>query len=219
MTTPPNNNLWPTRLYYLFWFAGLGFISPFLNLFFVHIGLRGTEIGLITAISSVVTLVAAPVWANRNDRWRNPRIVLQLLLVFAGLTNLLLSQQTLFLAIALVVTLNAFIIGGIAPLSDGLALRVTEGVAAGYGSIRVYGSLGWMIFVLLAGWIVERTELKSSLIGGGLLIIVSAACLFPIHMRNFTSARHQDASSIRNVVCSLLKKRSMIGAALMIIII
>jgi len=219
MTTSPSNNIWPTRLYYVFLFAGAGFVTPFLNLFFVHLGLHGTEIGWITAISAVVTLIAAPIWTNRNNRWQNPRIVLQMLLVFTSLTLVLLSQQTLFLGIILIITLNAFIGAGIVPISDGLALRVTEGSEAGYGSIRVFGSLGWMIFVLVAGWVVEQTSLKSSLIGGAFFTVMAAACLFPIEIRHFASTGKQASSSIREVIRKLLKNRSMIGAALMIIII
>lgn len=219
-TVSRKNNVWPTRLYYLFWFAATGFVWPFRNPFLVSLGLTGTDIGWISAISSVVTLVAAPLWANRNDRWRNPRVVLQLLLVIAGVANYLLSQQVLFLGVVLVMTVLAFIFAGIAPLSDGLALRVTEDTQAGYGSIRVYGSVGWMIFVLLAGWVVEQTEYRSSLIGGALLTLVAAAFLFPIEVRHFASGEQQaGATKLRDVIGQLLSNRVMLGAALMTIII
>src|SRR5260221_9728851 len=100
--TSSRHDLWPTRLYFLLLYASLGSISPFLNLFYVHLGLTGTQIGTVAAIASVVTLLAAPFWANRNDRWRSPRRVLQLFLFLTALALLALSQQTLFWGIVLV---------------------------------------------------------------------------------------------------------------------
>jgi PPP family 3-phenylpropionic acid transporter len=216
---PEQRNIFPTRLYYLVWFAGLGFVSPFLNLFFVHLGLNGTEIGWVSASVSVVTLIAAPFCANRNDRWRNPRSVLQLLLFFAGLGYLWLSQQVLFWGIVLVSVLQAFVGAGVPALSDAFALRVTETSKAGYGSIRVYGSLGWMIFVLLAGWVVEHTELKSSLIGAACFTLLAAIVLFSIEGQNFASTKQEASAGVRNVIGKLLKNRPMLGVAFMIVLI
>src|SRR5258708_27383787 len=97
MTTSPSNNIWPTRLYYIFLFAGAGFVTPFLNLFFVHLGLHGTEIGWITAISAVGNLIPSPIWTQRNKRWENPRIRIKRLRFFSrpSLGHLLQHTQLL----------------------------------------------------------------------------------------------------------------------------
>src|SRR5437879_4481348 len=120
---PGSSDLRLTRLYYLVYFASLGFISPFLNLYLVHRGLSGTEIGIVGAVVAVITLIAAPFWANRNDRWKNPRGVLQILLFVTGLGYLWLSQQTLFWGIVLVSGVQGIFGAGIPALSDSLALR------------------------------------------------------------------------------------------------
>ncbi len=212
-------DLWLTRYYYLIWFAGLGFVSPFLNLFLVHLGLNGTEIGIIIAITYLITLIAAPFWANRNDVWRNPRAILQALLAFTGLSWLLLSQQTAFVPIIVVSALQAVVMAGIPALSDTLALKVTTAAKAGYGSVRVYGSLGWVIFVPLSGWIVERTELKSSLLGTAFFSLVAAVFLFRIDPRYFSSATEKVSASMRGIVHKLLDNPLMVGAGLMILLI
>src|SRR5215813_6151273 len=96
-----------TRLYYALFYGGMGFASPFLNLFFIQQGLDGTQIGWITAIFSFVTLVAAPFWTNRNTHWRSPRGILQLFLVFTALSYLWLTQETLFWGVAVVSVFRA----------------------------------------------------------------------------------------------------------------
>ncbi len=210
-------DLWATRLYFLLWYAALGFVAPFLNLFYVHLGLNGTQIGWLSAIAAVITLIAAPIWANRTDQWRNPRSVLQLLVFFSGLSYLWLSQQGAFWMIMLVTVVHAVLSAGIPALSDGLALRVTSAARIGYGGVRVYGSLGWMLFVPLAGWVVERTGLHSSLVGSAALSLLAAALLFPIQARHFSTAQ-ATANSIRGVIGKLLHNPTMIGAAWMIVI-
>src|SRR5579859_1643242 len=106
MDTPAANldryDLRRTRAYYFLFYAGTGFMSPFLNLFYVQQGLNGTQIGWITSLGAFITLIAAPFWAHRNARWDNPRGVLQLFLMLTAVAYFLLSQQYLFSGIALV---------------------------------------------------------------------------------------------------------------------
>jgi PPP family 3-phenylpropionic acid transporter len=217
-TASQQRDLWTTRLYFLLLYASAGSISPFLNLFYVHLGLNGTEIGIVAALASVVTLVASPFWANRNDQWRNPRTVLQLFLVFTALALLGLSLQTVFWGIVLVSMFQASVNAGISPLSDSLAIRVTQESNSGYGGVRVYGSLGWMLFVPVAGWLVDRTELRSSLVISAFFAVLCAACLFLIQGRHFAATRETRAS-IRTVIGKVIKNPMMVGAGLMIILI
>src|SRR3954452_8983607 len=83
-----------TRFYYLLFFGGNGFMSPFLNIYYVKLGLSGAEVGIITAVAAAVTLVAAPYWASKNESWKNPRAILQAFMVAGSLGYLLLTQQT-----------------------------------------------------------------------------------------------------------------------------
>jgi PPP family 3-phenylpropionic acid transporter len=217
-TASERYTLWPTRIYFLLWFASLGFSMPFLNLFYVGLGLSGTEIGWITSIGSIVILIASPLWANQNDRWRNPRAALQLLLFFTGLSFLWQSQQVLFWGLVLVRMCMALVSAGIPPLSDSLALSVVRTTQAGYGSIRTFGSLGWVIFVPVAGWVVERTDYKASLIGSAVLCLLAAVILFPIGTHHFSTKR-ETTTGIGEIIGKLLRNPMMVGAALMLIII
>jgi hypothetical protein len=70
---------------------------------------------------------------------------------------LALSRQTIFAGMALIVTLDSLLSVGVPPLSDVVALAVTKQGRAGYGSVRLWGSLGWAVAALLGGWLIERT--------------------------------------------------------------
>src|SRR5258708_4323404 len=195
-------------------------MSPFLNLFLIQRGLDGTQIGWATSIFAFVTLIAAPFWTNRNTRWHSPRGILQLFLVLTALSYLWLAWQTLFWGVALVFVVRALVSAGISPLSDSLALTVTKATQAGFGSIRVWGSFGWMVCVLLSGWLVERTGLATSLIGAAVITVLAALILFPVSPANFAvKVQEQKPPNFRLVVEKLLRNRAMLGVAAMLILI
>lgn len=212
-------NLRFTRLYYFLFYGGSGFMTPFLSLFYVQQGLSGTQIGWVTSIGAAVTLVAAPIWAHRNAHWRNPRGMLQLFLVLTALSFLWISQQTLFWGIAVGAIFRALVGAGISPLSDSLALTITRITRAGFGSIRVWGSAGWTVFVLMSGALVQQTGLRTSLLGAFVITSLAALILFPIGSENFSVKKMQDEIEprFRVVIAGLARNRTMIGLAVMIV--
>lgn len=216
-------DLWFTRWYYLLWFGGAAFHFPFLTLFYLHIGLTGAEIGWIGSMGAIVTLITAPFWASRSENWNNPRAMLQLFLIISAVTFFLLSQQVAFLGIALITVFRAFMTSSLYPLSDAMALRITKAVHAGFGSVRVFGSLGWVVFVPMAGWLVERLGLSFSLIGAGVLTALSALMLFFISRNHFSIDREKIKAvprpNLRAIFPRLIDQPMLLGLALMIVII
>ncbi len=213
-------NLNLTRLYYLLFYGGNGFMLPFQSLFFVHIGLSGTQIGWVTSLAAFVTLLAAPFWAQKNASWHNPRGAMQAFVVLTSLCHLWMSQQVMFFGVALVILVRAVVGAGIMPLSDSLAVSVTKNARAGFGSVRVFGSLGWIIFLMMAGFIVQNAGIQFSLIGAGLIAGTGALVLMPIEASNFHSHRPKDmsATSLKITVQNMLHNPPLLGIAGMLIL-
>jgi len=138
-------NLLYTRAYTFTSIGAGGFIVPFITLFYQDRGLSGQQIGLLVAASGIAALVAAPVWGRWSDASHRPLRLLQLALVGSGVCMLLLGMQTAFLWMALFVAAEALVGGGAEPLSTTLALTVTNREKAGFGSVRLWGSLGWAV--------------------------------------------------------------------------
>jgi MFS family permease len=213
-------DLWLARLYYFTAMGGTGFIAPYLNLFFVRVGLSGTDIGLVAAVGSVAALVAAPVWASRSRTWRHPRAMLQLALTLVALSYLWLNAQRLFWGIALVMALRALVGSGISPLSDSLALAVTGANKTGFGSVRIWASLGWIFSVLVSGWLIERTGFVAAFIGQCLIIITGVFVLFPMGTQYWQDgSTGKKTTDLRVVIRDLLTNRPMVGLGLMLAVI
>ncbi|HTP07891.1 MAG TPA: MFS transporter [Anaerolineae bacterium] len=212
-------NLWTLRLYYFMLIGGGGFLFPFINLFYTQRGLSGTEIGLLSTVASLAALIAAPWWGRRSDATAHPRRLLQFGLFATSLCMLALSQQTIFAWMALIVTLDAVLSVNVAPLSDVVALAVIKG-RAGFGSVRLWGSLGWAVTALLGGWLIEQTGLFAMFAGYAISGFVSIMLLAILKLPRW--GHHQSdrteaapaAQSWRATFAALFRDRTLFGLAL-----
>jgi PPP family 3-phenylpropionic acid transporter len=153
------------RLYFFLSFAGSSFLQPFLPIFYRQQGLSGFQIGLLSSIGFAVGMVMAPLWGRWTDRAAYPHRLLQVAILCNIVNILILSRQTEFLPIAAIVALNALTSSGQEPISSSLAVRATRGTRSGFGSVRLWGSLGWAIMVSVAGWMIQATTLQTSFYG------------------------------------------------------
>jgi PPP family 3-phenylpropionic acid transporter len=206
------------RIYYLIWFGAAGSLFPFINLFYVQQGLSGTEIGWLYTIASITALIAAPWWGHRIDRAARPQRLAQLALLGSIVCMLILSQQKMFVWLALIVGVEAAISAGVGPLSDMLALNVTHGnEKSGYGSVRLWGSLGWAIFVFIAGLLIEQLGLQVAFIGYAVMMLGSVLIINALRYR----ASPSDEKMLVDVKVSLvdewrelLRERALLGLAI-----
>src|SRR5215213_11105669 len=74
--------IWPFTFYFLY-FAALSSLMPFFVLFYQGLGFSGTQIGLLTGIAPLITLVASPFWTNLADTRHWHKLVMGLGLAVA----------------------------------------------------------------------------------------------------------------------------------------
>lgn len=169
------------RAYYFAYLGGWGFILPFINLFYVGLGLNGKQIGTLSAASALVGLVIAPVLVSEVKKRPKPERYLQWALALGALAYLLIGMQASFWPILLIVFFQAMVMSGLVPVSDAMAVSVAGGAEVGYGSVRVWSSVGWILSVLAAGWLIERLGFAAGF--GGVAFGFLAACLFVFFIR------------------------------------
>lgn len=207
--------LWLARFFYFAYYGGLGCIFPFLNLFYTRVGLNGTQIGWTAAVGSMVALVAAPAWVRLSQERPNPRAFLQLSLALTVLAYLWLGQQRLFFWIVVATAARSLIGAGIGPLSDSMVLAVTGAARSGFGSVRVWGSLGWAVLVLFSGWLIQKTSLQSGFLSASAGYLLAALLLLWIGPAHFGKPR--TPGDARPDTGSLLRSRALAGVGLMIV--
>jgi MFS transporter, PPP family, 3-phenylpropionic acid transporter len=212
----PNRDLIFARAYYFAYMGGWGFVLPFVNLFYVSLGLSGTQIGTIGSVSSVVGLVVSPILVSEIKKRPQARGILQASLMLAAICYFLLGQQTVFIAIIIIVFCQSLAGAGIMPASDAMAVHVSEEAGTGYGSVRVWASVGWILIVPTSGWLIERFGFEAGFLGVSLMWLTAALLTLLIQPRYFVSPRlaGQPKSNLRTVFQHIARDRTLLGYAI-----
>ena len=151
--------IWPFSFYFLY-FAAFSSLIPFLVLFYQGLGFNGSQIGLLTGVPPLITLVAAPFWTGLADSKRWHKLVMGLGIAVAVLAILVLQSFTSFTIIfALIIVLNIFL-SPVSSLADSSTINMLGEERTMYGRIRMGGTIGWGVFAPIAGALVQNYGLK-----------------------------------------------------------
>ena len=151
---------WPFSFYFLY-FAALASFMPFLVLFYQGLGFSGGQIGLLTGLPPLITLIAAPFWTGLADARRWHKLVMGLGILGTVLVVFLLPSFSGFaLVFGIIILFNTFI-SPVASLADSAIIAMLGEERAMYGRIRLGGTIGWGLFALIAGAVVQNFGLRT----------------------------------------------------------
>ncbi len=135
--------------------AGVGIVSPYVNVYLTEIGFSGTLIGALASLGAVMSLLLTPLFNSIADRLLMHRRLLMLYLAGFALANFLFaSTQAQVLVIVAVLLIKVTVSPS---LTLGMQLTMTLLLRSGkaiLGQIRSFASLGFAAASLLAGAII-----------------------------------------------------------------
>lgn len=143
---------WSMKLFYLGYFSAMGIYLPYLGLYLGAVGLSGTQIGLTASMFPLAGVVMPPIWGLLSDRysWRKQLLIVTLL--GAVITSLLLWLTAhSFIVLLLCVIVLAISLSPVIPLADAITLQWIGQRGGSYGTVRVYGSIGFLVAAIAAG--------------------------------------------------------------------
>ena len=155
---------------YAVYFTAIGASWAYLPIYFRDLGLGLATIGLLTALSAAIQLVAAPGWGALADRFPRSRLSLAVaaLVAAAGAASLALSGAPPAIAASVVVL--AIGLGGIGPVLDARTLDLLGADRQRYGQVRAIGSIAFVIVTWLVGILLDQR-------GSGALFLVYVPAL------------------------------------------
>ncbi|KXG08841.1 MFS transporter [Anoxybacillus rupiensis] len=147
-------------LVYFCTFFGFGAFFPLLSVYLKNeMKLSGTEIGMIMSISPIVTIFIQPLWGMICDYTKKPVTVLTTAFVLTALFSVMYSSVHQYTWIVVMAVLLAFTQSAIVPISDSITLNYVQKTSGNYGSIRLWGSIGFAFAGLVGGWLSETFSL------------------------------------------------------------
>lgn len=150
---------WRLSGFYLCYFALLGATAPFLSLYFDYLGFSPARIGELVAIPMLMRCLAPNLWG-----WLGDRTGRRLLIVRVGAFFALASFSLIFISksyawLALVMALHAFFWHAILPQFEVITLAHLREQAARYTQIRLWGSIGFILAVVVLGALFDHYSL------------------------------------------------------------
>jgi PPP family 3-phenylpropionic acid transporter len=151
--------IWPFSFYLLFFGAG-SCVFPYFVLYYQSLGFTGAQIGLLSAISPLISLAGAPFWTGIADTTNRHRLVMSLtILACAGLIALYPFAGT-FAAVFVLGSLFSFMIAPVNSLADTATMTMLGDQQNMYGRVRVGGAIGWGVVAPFAGIVIQQYGLN-----------------------------------------------------------
>lgn len=170
-----------SALAYAAFFAAAGAWVPYLTLYYRDLGFELGEIGALVGLASLSGLVAAPAWGSLSDRRHGSPSVLAAATgsALAGTALLAVGFELGGIGQLVVVAAGAALlgcgIGGTLPLIDARALETAGASRSGYGPLRAWGSVGYVVSALGTGAIVEAAGSQALLAVLAVFMVVTGA--------------------------------------------
>ena len=147
---------WRLSSYYFFYFAFIGIFSPYFTLYLQSLTMSAADIALLMSQMQLMRLLAPAFWGWLADkRGRRVDIIrLSALCACVGFTGFFLTDN--FVQLFIPMALMAFFWSASLPLVESLTFSHLADEAHRYSRIRVWGSVGFIVAVLLGGALLDR---------------------------------------------------------------
>lgn len=135
-------------------FAAAAMTTAFLPAYLLAAGLDAVAIGSLLAVSTVVRMLAVPVWGAIADRGGNVSGTLLAASCLAGVASLLLLPAGSFWVLLMVACLQGAGAASLMPLADAVSLALSARGRLDYGRVRGAASGCYTAASLAGGWLV-----------------------------------------------------------------
>ena len=150
-----NTPYWRLSGFYFFYFAALGVIVPYWGLYLQWKGFSASEIGELTAIILASRIVAPYIWGWIADHTGKRIGIVQLASFISSLTFATIFLSDSYLSVAVVLLIFSFFWNASLPQFETTTLQHLGNNSHHYSKIRLWGSIGFIIIVIVLGVLLE----------------------------------------------------------------
>src|SRR5690554_1298186 len=193
---------WRLSNFYFFYFALLGAVAPFMPLYLEHLGFSPARIGELLALPMLMRCLAPNLWGWLGDKTGRRLLIVRwgALLTLAGFALVFVRQDYAWLV--LVMLLHAFFWHAILPQFEALTFGHLKQQPERYSKIRVWGSVGFIVTVILMDWLFEHHGLDGypHLVSLIMLGILLSSLLVPAMQANSSIAQAGAAPAVKDIL-------------------
>ena len=152
------------RFQYFSYFAVLGIFLPYFNLYCYHLGFSGAQIGALSAVRSLVMVVSSMIWGFLADRFYLRRRIYVLCSAASAFTWLFFLTTNDFWLMLLFTVIYVCFYAPIIAFLEAFTLDQLEFRKESYGRIRAWGSVSFILVVILLGRAIDLFHIRLILV-------------------------------------------------------
>lgn len=189
---------WKLSGFYFFYFASLGVLIPYWSLYLKSLGYNSLTIGSLIAILPATKLIAPYIWGWLADHTRRSMFIIRVASILALLTFSLvfISDQLWWLTVSML--LFSFFWNAILPQFEAMTLNHLGPNVHRYSMIRLWGSLGFIVVVVLIGDLLQSFD--ASIIPLAVLLTFVFIAITSFVVPEKLNVPHEDHSPIWHVI-------------------
>ncbi|HMC13152.1 MAG TPA: MFS transporter [Gallionellaceae bacterium] len=193
------NYHWRIAGFYFFYFAFVGAFAPYWGLYLKSIHFDAVQIAILMSVQPVMRMVAPALWGWLADRSGKRLMVVQIAALSSALCYLGVFFTTQFWGMLLVLGMMSFFWSASMPLVEATTLTYLGKHTARYGRIRSWGSLGFIVAVLVLGYAFDYIAIRWLLWAG--LFIMLGILFFSRQIPPTTVlAHHTDSQPVMRIL-------------------
>ena len=157
--TSNNTPYWRLSGFYFFYFASLGAIVPYWNLYLKELQYSATQTGILIGILMATKIIAPNIWGWIADHTGKRMTIVKLGCLFAAITytGILIDQE--FWWLVFVTLVFSFFWNAALPQFEATTFNHLGDQEQHYSSIRLWGSIGFVIAVVALGYLFESISI------------------------------------------------------------
>jgi PPP family 3-phenylpropionic acid transporter len=162
---------WPFAFNFVL-FAAIASVSPFIVLYYQGLGFTGPQIGVLTGIAPLLTLLSAPLWTGIADATNRHRLLMSLAMVVGAITLFVFPLLSAFVPVLLIAVLLNVFLAPVTPFADNATMNMLADEKEMYSRIRLGGTIGYGLAAPIAGVLVQNYGLRIAFWGCAALFLV-----------------------------------------------
>jgi PPP family 3-phenylpropionic acid transporter len=138
----------------------MGVFLPYFNLYCYHLKFTGFEIGILSAIRSVALILTPLIWGSMADRFRFRRpIYILCSFISTGIWAFYLFTADFWVMLVITIFYGIFY-SPIISFLEAFAMDVLDTEKKSYGKLRGWGSIAFIITVIVLGKIIDLYSIE-----------------------------------------------------------
>jgi MFS transporter, PPP family, 3-phenylpropionic acid transporter len=154
---------WRLSAFYFGYFAYVGAASPYFSLYLASLGLAAAQIGVLLSLGSLTRVIGPNFWGWVADRTQRRARIIGITLALGGACFAGFLFVRSFWGLFALLLATGFFTSASMPLAESLTLSHLRGAVSRYGSIRLWGSVGFIVTVTLVGYALDALPVASLL--------------------------------------------------------